>query len=218
LTNAEIWPNLSLESDIKLFTTPKIVGKMSLIPAFEISVWNAWVLILPFALVGYGLSFSIVSKKAGLRLSPQYNKKEKALSTAVMVGDFACYGYAIFLPLKLATAWFYVGFPIYLVGMVFFTLTIVSFVKPPVDKPVTKGIYRISRNPGYLGFILIYISIGIACSSWVFLLIAIVYIILMNILVVPEERMCLEKYGEAYREYMKRTPRWIGIPKSERSS
>jgi len=190
---------------------------MSIIPAFEIGVWNAWVLILSFALVGYGLSFSIVSKEAGLRLSPQYDKKEKALSTGVMVGDFVWYVYAIFLPLKLATAWFYVGFPIYLVGMVFVILTIVSFVNPPVDKPVTTGIYRISRNPAYLGIILIYISIGIACSSWVFLLVAIGYIILMNILVVPEERMCLEKYGEAYREYMKRTPRWIGIPRSKKS-
>jgi len=24
-----------------------------------------------------------------------------------------------------------------------------------------------------------------------------------------EERMCIEKYGDAYREYMERTPRWI---------
>ena len=29
-----------------------------------------------------------------------------------------------------------------------------------------------------------------------------------------EERCCLERYGNVYREYMNRTPRWIGIPKS----
>jgi len=29
-----------------------------------------------------------------------------------------------------------------------------------------------------------------------------------------EERYCLEKYGDAYRKYMKRTPRWLGLPKS----
>ncbi len=189
---------------------------MSLIPAFQIGVWNAWVLILPFALVGCGLSFSIVSKKAGLRLSPRYDKNEKALSITVMVGEFASCIYTIFLPLKLGTAWFYVGFPIYLAGMVFVTIVVVSFATSPVDKPVTKGIYSISRNPAYFGEFLIYISIGIACSSWVFLLMAMGYITLMNILVGPEERMCLEKYGEAYREYMDRTPRWIGIPTPER--
>jgi len=30
---------------------------------------------------------------------------------------------------------------------------------------------------------------------------------------IPEERFYLKKYGDAYREYMNRTPRWIGIPK-----
>jgi protein-S-isoprenylcysteine O-methyltransferase Ste14 len=30
-----------------------------------------------------------------------------------------------------------------------------------------------------------------------------------------EEQSCLEKYGDAYREYMDRTPKYIGIPKSE---
>jgi len=29
-----------------------------------------------------------------------------------------------------------------------------------------------------------------------------------------EERMCLEKYGDVYREYMEKTPRWLGLPKS----
>jgi len=32
--------------------------------------------------------------------------------------------------------------------------------------------------------------------------------------VVAEERGCLETYGDEYKEYMNRTPRWIGIPKS----
>jgi protein-S-isoprenylcysteine O-methyltransferase Ste14 len=31
-----------------------------------------------------------------------------------------------------------------------------------------------------------------------------------------EERFLLEKYGEAYREYIDQTPRWTGMPKSEK--
>jgi len=31
-----------------------------------------------------------------------------------------------------------------------------------------------------------------------------------------EEAFTLGHYGKAYREYMNRTPRWIGIPKSEK--
>jgi protein-S-isoprenylcysteine O-methyltransferase Ste14 len=38
--------------------------------------------------------------------------------------------------------------------------------------------------------------------------------ILTSLFVAAEERHCLEKYGEAYLEYMNRTPRWIGLPKA----
>ncbi|UCB60681.1 MAG: hypothetical protein JSW72_01055, partial [Candidatus Bathyarchaeota archaeon] len=61
-----------------------------------------------------------------------------------------------------------------------------------------------------------FIGIGIACASWLFLLLGAVAQILQNICLDAEERWCLEKYGDAYREYMNRTPRWIGIPKSEK--
>jgi protein-S-isoprenylcysteine O-methyltransferase Ste14 len=41
-----------------------------------------------------------------------------------------------------------------------------------------------------------------------------IYIILSDRGGIAEERECLEKYWDAYREYMKRTPRWIEIPES----
>jgi len=31
-----------------------------------------------------------------------------------------------------------------------------------------------------------------------------------------EEAQCLGHYGATYKEYLNRTPRWIGIPKSEK--
>ena len=186
---------------------------MSLIPAFEIGLWNAWIFILPYLLMTYGLSFLIVNKKSALFIWPPYNKKEKKLLRILMVTMFGSWIYSIFLPLKLGTAWFYTGFFIYLLGMIFVTMATLNFATTPVDKPLTKGVFRISRNPMYFGFFLIYIGIGIACASWVFLLCAMVVIVLWQILVIPEERFCLEKFGEAYREYVNRTPRWIGVPK-----
>ena len=60
---------------------------------------------------------------------------------------------------------------------------------------------------------LIFISITIASISWVFLILTIIMGIFHLIYAPTEERFCLSKYGDAYREYMKKTPRWIGIPK-----
>ncbi len=75
-----------------------------------------------------------------------------------------------------------------------------------VDKPNTQGIYCLSRNPMYFGFLLTYIGVGIACASWIFLLVALIsFLALHYVLIGPEERLCLEKFGITYQEYMDRT-------------
>jgi len=48
-------------------------------------------------------------------------------------------------------------------------------------------------------------------------LFSIVYIILIAIFAMAEERFCLKQFGTTYREYIDRTPRWIGIPKTVKS-
>lgn len=188
---------------------------MSLIPEFELGLWNAWIFIIPIFIIPH-LIINKYKARGSAEEERFYTKKEKKFTSILMVTIFASVIYSVFLPLKLGTAWFYVGLCIYLLGMIFLTMATLNFATTPLDKPVTKGVYRISRHPMDFGGFLIYISTGIACTSWIFLLLAIVFIILMNTLVIPEERWCLEKYGNAYQEYMDRTPKWIGIPKSEK--
>jgi protein-S-isoprenylcysteine O-methyltransferase Ste14 len=57
-----------------------------------------------------------------------------------------------------------------------------------------------------------YLGIGIACASWVVLLCAVLWIVIWSILAPHEEMLLIEKYGDSYREYLNRTPRWLGIP------
>jgi protein-S-isoprenylcysteine O-methyltransferase Ste14 len=83
-----------------------------------------------------------------------------------------------------------------------------------MNEPITGGAYRYSRHPGYAAHFLIYFSVSIASASWIFLLVTIMLAVLLSISIKDEERYCLERYGLAYREYMNRTPRWLGIPKS----
>jgi protein-S-isoprenylcysteine O-methyltransferase Ste14 len=126
--------------------------------------------------------------------------------------------YSFFLPLKLGTIWFYVGLPISILGIILPVISGVSFATAPLDKPVTTGVYRISRNPEYFSVFLQYLGIGISGLSWVFTLCAVAWIISFHVEVVQsEEPSLIEKYGDAYREYMNRTPRWIGVPKSKKN-
>jgi len=192
---------------------------MSLIPEFELGLWNAWILILSYGLMYIvlgGLVRLMGLKGASRPITPPLNEKEKKLDYLSAIAFLASAIYSFFLPLKLGTAWLYIGLFVYLFGMIFTIVAGINLINTPLDRPATKGLYRISRNPIYLGTFLIFIGVGIACASWLFLLLIAVFIILQNILIDAEERWCLEKYGDSYREYMDRTPKWIGIPKSEK--
>ena len=117
------------------------------------------------------------------------------------------------MPLKLATIWFSIGLVVYLVGLVLIAITIINFATTPVNKPVTKGIYRYSRNPMFIGWFLLYFGIAIACISWVYILITVLFILITAYLSPFEEAITLKHYGKAYKEYMERTPKWIGMSK-----
>ena len=191
---------------------------MSLTPVFKIGLWNAWIFILlvllPLPLVVL-FRKGVFKKTASIPASIPTGMENKIFifSKVIMLSVFI---YSIFLPLQLGMIWFFIGLPIYLLGLILQTITWVNVATSPVDKPVTKGLYRYSRHSMYVTLPLIFIGTGIASASWLFLLLSIILIITHFYNAIPEERECLEAYGNAYREYMNRTPRWVGIPKSEK--
>jgi len=189
---------------------------MSLMPAFEIGVWNAWIPMLYLAF--HPLMIRLIAgkdgwKRMGSSSDMTSGKTRKILSIVSTAAYILLLIYSVFLPLKLGTLWFYIGLPITFLGLIVFTIAMVSIANIPLDKPFTKGLYRYSRHPMYVTWFLTLIGTGIASASWVFLLLSTVCSIPSFLHAIPEERFCLEKYGDAYREYMNRTPRWIGIPK-----
>ena len=192
---------------------------MSLVPAFEIGVWNAWILTLYVAL--HPLIMMLIDKLVGTgdifkkMETPIFSKTESMMNIfSNFVVLFGLLIYSIFLPLQLGTAWFYVGLALCVLGVIAWTIAIVNIADIPLGEPWNKGLYRYSRHPMTLAGYLILLGAGIASTSWIFLLFSIVYIILSAIPTIAEERFCLEKFGTAYREYINRTPRWLGLPKS----
>jgi len=192
---------------------------MSLVPAFEIGLWNGWILQGFFLLTMFVQDF-VMGKEAKKRTSRlnqfvPFGKTEKILaySTHVVIMPLVLL-YSIFVPLKLGTPWLYVGLAILALSVVMYIMAILNAAGTSVGEPVTRGVYRITRHPIYLGAFLLYIGTGIACASWVILLCAVLWITIWHIVVPTEEGFCVEKYGDVYREYMARTPRWLGIPKS----
>ena len=192
---------------------------MSLNPAFEIGIWNAWILQVLFYLSMFipDIFFDKEARKKSKRMSqfPPFKKTEKilALSTHVIIMPVV-FIYSIFLPLKLGTPWLYAGLLIFAVALVISITTLFNIASAPADKPITKGVYKISRHPMYFSGFLMIISVGVSCASWVVLLLAVIWIVFWRIAVPAEENFLIEKYGGSYRDYLNRTPRWIGIPRS----
>jgi len=186
---------------------------MLLVPVFEIGIWNAWI----FMLINF-LPMPIIMRVHKGLLEDSLKSHGKAYKTVYYIEWvlwILAFIYSIFLPLRTGTMWFYVGLPIALVGVVTYIMVIVSFVTTPIgEKPITTGLYRYSRHPMYIAQLVMFIGVGIASVSWLFLLLTIVYTGLGLVYAGSEERMCLEKYGDAYQKYVERTPRWIGLPKS----
>jgi len=193
---------------------------MTLIPALEIGLWNLWIFMVAwvfFHVVPLDWPIFRYDIKARFKkgaASPPYNKTEKIMNnfgTAVWIILFI---YSVFLPLPLGMPLFYAGIALFVVGLIIFEIAGIPWAKTAIDEPITKGLYRYSRHPIYIGVFIQYIGIGIASASWLFLLLIIISVILSILIAPAEERFCLEKYGETYRKYMNRTPRWMGIPKS----
>jgi protein-S-isoprenylcysteine O-methyltransferase Ste14 len=189
---------------------------MSLVPAFEIGIWNAWIFMIWLVIQNFGIR--LLGKELYQRLGePPDMKRTYAHRIAGYISMplwLLTTAYSIFLPLQLDTIWFYIGLAFFLLSLIMNIFATFNFAATPMNKPVTKGIYRYSRHPGYVAMLLTYLSVGIASASWIFLLAVIIWVVLVNFSATDEEHYCLEKYGEAYRDYMNRTPRWIGLPKS----
>ncbi len=79
-----------------------------------------------------------------------------------------------------------------------------------VSEIVTGGVFGISRNPIYLGFVCLLIGFPFIFGIYWGLILSPLFIILMNKLVIQHEEAYLEKkFGEVYTNYKSRVRRWL---------
>ena len=80
----------------------------------------------------------------------------------------------------------------------------------PTNALYTDGIYRFSRNPIYLGFVISQLAVGLYWNNaWVLLLTPVTIGILQWGIIKPEEAYLQRLFGDAYRHYRKKVRRWL---------
>jgi protein-S-isoprenylcysteine O-methyltransferase Ste14 len=83
-------------------------------------------------------------------------------------------------------------------------------VRKPTADIVTSGVFRMSRNPIYLGMLLLCGGIAIAANSlWVLVLVLPFAFILQKGVIEPEEAYLERKFGGKYLRYKAKVRRWI---------
>lgn len=113
----------------------------------------------------------------------------------------------------------------YIIGLLFIiiavTITLPALIKflttkntlitiKPAHSLQTSGIYSISRNPMYLGLLILYIGIAFLKGNyWTFILIPIVILVVTNLVILKEEKYLSRAFGMEYTEYRKKVRRWI---------
>ena len=136
----------------------------------------------------------------------------------IHIGAAYLLGWFVPLPIPVPTVFRIFGFVLVIIG---FLLGIGAFIEfrrarttldphGSVSSLVSSGVYRFTRNPIYLGFLLMLIGIPLNVASYWGVLLSPIFIVLLNRLVIEREEAYLEKkFKDQYIAYKSRVRRWV---------
>lgn len=109
------------------------------------------------------------------------------------------------------------GLIIAALGVVFFITAMLTMADswragiPEKDRTqlVQTGIYRISRNPAFVGFDLVYIGLLLAFQNLLHLVFALFPIVMFHLQILQEEPYCRATFGAEYEAYCKNVRRYL---------
>jgi len=177
---------------------------------------------------GFGVLF-VLGYACGIRLRAEYQlRREPSLLTVAMVWAFYSIHFLLVLIAAVYSIW---PFPLrwsisvgggtlsIIIGMAIYFASVVAFGSMKrlsgldARQLITSGIYRWSRNPQYVGWMLVLVSIALLRTSGMVLLLAALYWISFLIYLPLEEQLLERLYGIPYQQYRKTTHRYFGPPR-----
>ena len=184
------------------------------------------VLALLVLAVFYGIYFAkvLVQKRRGIQTRQIGRRKEKSIHMVELLMSIATLGAPI-AQFLIALDWNYLpagvrltGFCVGMLGDAIFLLSVLCMKDswragiPDKDKTelVTTGIYRFSRNPAFLGFDLMYVSVLLLYGNLLTLSFSAFAIVMLHLQILQEERYLVNTFGAPYQEYCRHVFRYLG--------
>jgi protein-S-isoprenylcysteine O-methyltransferase Ste14 len=183
---------------------------MELMPALRFGWLNGWIFLVLLVLTD-GILFLVFPKKVVTRLFDRsgWSQMQIVFTVVGKLCALICLIFIIFTPLKIGFSVFVIGAVVTALGLVGLAKALFDFRTTPVDEPVTRGIYRISRHPQIVMSSVVLLGACIAIGSWTALLLLAVARVFSHLGILGEEDVCLKQYGDSYRVYMERVPRYF---------
>ncbi len=183
---------------------------MEWLPALKLGWLNGWLLLGAFYLV-FGL-FLLLSPRgvvARLYSVSGWSRQQQILSLAGKPFSLTCLGLVIFSPLKIGQPVFAIGCVLFVLGFAGMMVALFNYRQTPLDQPVTAGLYRLSRNPQWAALVTMFSGSCIAVGSGAAVVLLAAATVFYHFRILGEERACLAQYGESYRAYLARVPRYF---------
>jgi protein-S-isoprenylcysteine O-methyltransferase Ste14 len=183
---------------------------MDLIPDLEIGWLNGWLALALLSLTE-GILFLTFPRKVVARLFDRsgWSQQQIAFTIASKVCAFIFLVLIALTPLKIGSPAFTIGVFLILLGLIGLVKALFDYKNTPLDEPVTRGLYKISRHPQIVMASMVLLGACIATGSWLALTMLALARLLGHLGIVAEEEICLKQYGDAYRTYLQRVPRYF---------
>ena len=140
---------------------------MELFPELKIGWLNGWLAVVLLGLTE-GILFLVFPKKVVRRLFDRsgWSPKQQAFTIAGKLCAFVCLALLTLTPLKIGTPVFVIGALLIVLGLIGLIKALFDFKNTPLDEPVTRGLYRVSRHPQIVTSSLVILGACIAIGSW----------------------------------------------------
>jgi protein-S-isoprenylcysteine O-methyltransferase Ste14 len=115
----------------------------------------------------------------------------------------------LFIPLQFETTWFIIGLILFTLSYTAYMMSLINYATSNPKYPVTKGIYRLSRNPQQISTIFMWIGIGFMCNCMLLILVCLFQFLTVYPTFRAQEEDCIRIYGESYRDYMQKVRRYF---------
>ncbi len=171
---------------------------------------NAFWALIPVLLIRY-LLLGALDNEALKRAAhyPVMVGFEKTAYWIYQIATVLLFVYLFFLKITPSGYLFYLGISVYGLGIVVSIFSTIIYAQTEKNSPSRKGLYRISRNPMYIGYFLCFVGCVLMTHSLILLVILIVFQISAHWIILAEEHWCVKEFGEEYIKYMQKVRRYL---------